>query len=74
MKCLESLQNLRDDLHKQIDEESLADMHYDGVAKVLADGGLGYLSQVVKSISLDERKHHLLLRGLVDALTEECRD
>ena len=74
MKCSQALKTLRDGLHEQIKEETLADMHYDGVATLLAEEDLKYLSQIVKGISLDERRHYLLLKGLVDVLTEECRE
>ncbi len=73
MKCSEALKDLREQLYKEIDEESKADVHYGELAKTLAENHLGYLSEVVSDISLDERKHHLILKGLVDAITQECR-
>ena len=71
-KCSEALLKLKEQLYKEIDEESKADIKYAQMSGILNGAGLGYLSEIVDDIALDERRHHLILKGLVDAITQEC--
>jgi len=73
MKCSEGLKDLRDQLHNEIADETKADIQYANMAQRLNESGIEYLAEVVRDMSLDERKHYLFLKAIVDVITEECR-